>query len=83
MIILDISRTNKNFNEFIKNLKSITKFCFMLYLQVESIEKFECKKILSNKADKVVVNTNLELNLLKKAKTYETVHNLKCGFKKR
>jgi cyclase len=72
LIILDISRTNKNFNEFIKNLKSITKFCFMPISVGGGIEKFEdVKKILSNGADKVVVNTNLELNLLKKiSKTY-------------
>ena len=59
LIILDISRTNKNLNEFIKNLKSITKFCFMPISAGGGIKKFEdVKKILSNGADKVVVNTN-------------------------
>ncbi len=72
LIILDISRNNKNSEKFIKNLKSITKFCFMPISAGGGIEKFDdVKKLLSNGADKVVINTNLELDLLKKvSKTY-------------
>ena len=85
LIILDISRTNKNFNEFIKNLKSITKFCFMPISAGGGIEKFEdVKKILSNGADKVVVNTNLEQFIKKNIKNiWRTIYHCKCGFKKR
>ena len=72
LIILDISRNKKNLSAFLKNLHLISKFCFMPISVGGGINDFNIvRKILSNGADKVVINSNLSLNLLKEiSKTY-------------
>tara|TARA_B100000767_G_scaffold35115_1_gene29840 strand:+ start:541 stop:1341 length:801 start_codon:yes stop_codon:yes gene_type:complete len=65
LIVLDISRDKKDLDTFLKNLNLISKFCFMPISVGGGINSFDkVKKILSHGADKVVINSNLNLKLL-------------------
>ena len=72
LLVLDISRKKKNLDMFLKNLNLISKFCFMPISVGGGINNLHMvKKILSNGADKVVINSNLNLKLLKEiSRTY-------------
>ena len=72
LIVLDISREKKNLNFFLKELNLISKICFIPIAVGGGINNFDkAKKILSNGADKVVINTNLNLKLTNQiSKTY-------------
>tara|TARA_B110000238_G_scaffold189947_1_gene222607 strand:- start:261 stop:1070 length:810 start_codon:yes stop_codon:yes gene_type:complete len=72
LIILDISREKKNLDFFLKELNLISKICFMPVAVGGGIDNLDkAKKILSNGADKVVINTNLNLKLTNQiSKTY-------------
>ena len=72
LLILDISRKKKNVDMFLKNLNLISKFCFIPIAVGGGINSIQTVKIfLSNGADKVVINSNLNLKLLKEiSKTY-------------
>ena len=72
LIVLDISREKKNLDLFLKKLNLISKICFMPISVGGGIDSFEkAKIILSNGADKVVINTNLNMKLLNQiSKTY-------------
>ncbi len=72
LIILDISRKKKDLDKFLKNVNLITKFCFMPISVGGGINNFDLvKKILSKGADKVVINSNLRFDLIKKiSETY-------------
>tara|TARA_B100000768_G_C11256427_1_gene366625 strand:- start:405 stop:1205 length:801 start_codon:yes stop_codon:yes gene_type:complete len=64
LIVLDISRGKKNLDYFLKELNLITKICFIPVSVGGGINNFDKAKIyLSNGADKVVINTNLNLKL--------------------
>ena len=72
LIMLDISRNKKNLDTFLKNLNLITKHCFMPISVGGGVDTFDkAKKILSSGADKVIINSNLNLKLTREiAKTY-------------
>jgi cyclase len=72
LAVLDISRKKRNLDLFIKNLNLITKFSFIPVSVGGGISCFdEAKKILSNGADKIIINSNLRYDLLKEiSKTY-------------
>jgi len=65
LVILDVSREEKNLDIFLKNLNFITKFCFIPISVGGGINTYDkVKKILTNGADKVLINSNLKLKLL-------------------
>ena len=72
LIILDVSRNKKNLDLFLKNVNSISKYCFMPISVGGGVDTFhKAKKILSSGADKVVINSNLNLKLIKEiSKTF-------------
>ena len=80
LVVLDISREEKNLDTFLKNLNLISKFCFMPISIGGGINDFKkVKKILSNGADKVVINSNLNLKLAKEiSKTYGQQSIIAC-----
>ena len=58
LIILDISRGNKDSNKFIENIKKISELCFVpisIGGGVDTCEK--AQKLLSNGADKILLNS--------------------------
>ena len=58
LIILDISRGDKDSNKFIENIKKISELCFVpisIGGGVDTCEK--AQKILSNGADKILLNS--------------------------
>ena len=66
-------------------LNLITKFCFMPISVGGGINNFDLvKKILSKGADKVVINSNLRFDLIKKISgdVWSTIYNCKYRFKK-
>ena len=66
LIILDVSRNKKNIEKFIENLKRVSSYCFIPISSGGGIDTFEkAKKLLTNGADKVLINTNLQKKLLK------------------
>ncbi len=63
IIILNVSRNNKNFKTLIKYLKELNKICFIPICAGGNINKFEeVKTILKSGADKVVLNSSLFTN---------------------
>ena len=72
LLVLDISRKEKKLEVFLENLRLISKYCFMPISVGGGINNFQkAKKILSSGADKVLINSNLNLNLIKEiSKTY-------------
>ena len=66
LIIIDISRTRKNIDLFIENVQKITSSCFMPITLGGGIENLEkANLLLSNGADKVIINTNLNSKITK------------------
>ena len=67
LIILDVSRKEKDTDKFIDNLKKVSSFCFIPISSGGGIDTFEkARNLLTNGADKVLLNTNLKEKLLKK-----------------
>tara|TARA_B100000780_G_scaffold264930_1_gene219974 strand:- start:983 stop:1789 length:807 start_codon:yes stop_codon:yes gene_type:complete len=65
LIIIDVSRDKKDIDKFIENLKRVSSCCFIPILAGGGIDTFEkAKKLLTNGADKVLINTNLKKKLL-------------------
>lgn len=63
LIILDISRNKKNFNNFLSNLKKISNDFFIPITAGGGINTFnKASKLLRNGADKILVNTILNKN---------------------
>ena len=66
LIVIDISRNEKKIEQFLRDLNSITKFCFMPITVGGGINSIKLvKTILSKGADKVLINTNINLNFIK------------------
>ena len=67
LIILDVSRKEKDTDKFIDNLKKVSSYCFIPISSGGGIDTFEkAQNLLTNGADKVLLNTNLKEKLLKK-----------------
>lgn len=67
LIILDVSRKEKDTDKFIDNLKKVSSCCFIPISSGGGIDTFEkAQNLLTNGADKVLLNTNLNQKLLKK-----------------
>jgi len=66
LLVVDISRNGRNIEKFLKDLNLITKFCFMPISVGGGINSIKLvKKILSNGADKVLINSNINLKFIK------------------
>ena len=66
LIIIDVSRNKKDIDKFIENLKRVSRYCFIPISSGGGINTFEkAKKLLTNGADKILINTNLNKRLLK------------------
>lgn len=66
LIIIDISRIKKNTDLFIENIQKITSSCFMPITLGGGIDNLEkANLLLSNGADKVIINTNLNTKITK------------------
>ena len=67
LIILDVSRKEKDTDKFIDNLKKVSSFCFIPISSGGGVDTFEkAQNLLTNGADKVLLNTNLKPKLLSK-----------------
>lgn len=63
LIILDISRSNRDKNKFLKDIQIISKSCFVPITVGGNIKSLEdCKFFLSDISDKILINTEAYLN---------------------
>ena len=66
LIILDVSRKEKDADKFVENLKRVSSYCFIPISSGGGIDTFEkAQNLLTNGADKDLINTNLKEKLLK------------------
>tara|TARA_B100001964_G_scaffold244073_1_gene324137 strand:+ start:360 stop:1166 length:807 start_codon:yes stop_codon:yes gene_type:complete len=65
LLVIDISRNERKIEQFLKDLNSITKFCFIPISVGGGINSIKLvKKILSNGADKVLINSNANFKFM-------------------